>query len=194
MVILQKNNLKRIFAEADRRRGDTGEIFVGLLECRLDAVVYRSKFVPTIFSARQFVNHGHVTVNGKKVNIPSFMVKVGDVIEIREKSRQIPMVIQGIQSTERDYPEYISMENDGTKATFLRIPTLGRNSICGCDGTKPSGGILLTLRTIIYYKKSRSKYFERLFNCVGYIFYNNLLFKIIIFLFLLDKPRHDMND
>ena len=119
---LTEKQFKRIFAEADRRRGDTGEIFVGLLECRLDAVVYRSKFVPTIFSARQFVNHGHVTVNGKKVNIPSYMVKVGDVIEIREKSRQIPMVIQGLESTERDIPEYISSEVH--KVTFLRVPTL----------------------------------------------------------------------
>jgi small subunit ribosomal protein S4 len=121
---LTEKQFKRIYAEAVRRRGDTGQIFVGLLETRLDAVVYRSKFVPTIFSARQFVNHGHVTVNGKKVNIPSYSVSAGDVIEIREKSRQIPMVIQGIQSTERDYPEYITIENDGTKATFLRVPTL----------------------------------------------------------------------
>ena len=88
----------------------------------MDAIVYRMKFVPTIFSARQFVNHGHVTVNGKKVNIPSFMIKVGDVIEIREKSRQIPMVIQGLESSEREIPDYIS--SDVHKVTFLRVPTL----------------------------------------------------------------------
>ena len=119
---ITEKQFKRIYKEAVRRQGDTGQIFVGLLECRLDAVVYRSKFVPTIFSARQFVNHGHVLVNGKKVNIPSYMVKEGDVIEIREKSRQIPMVIQGLESTERDIPEYINSE--GHKATFLRVPTL----------------------------------------------------------------------
>lgn len=119
---ITEKQFKRIYKEAVRRPGDTGQIFVGLLECRLDAVVYRSKFVPTIFSARQFVNHGHVTVNGKKVNIPSYMVKVGDVVEIREKSRQIPMVIQGLESAERDIPEYI--QSEGHKATFLRVPTL----------------------------------------------------------------------
>ncbi len=119
-----EKQFKRIFAEAARRRGDTGEIFVGLLESRLDAVVYRSKFVPTVFAARQFVNHGHVTVNGQKVNIPSYMVKAGDVVEIREKSRQIPMVIQGIESSEREVPEYITIENNGTKATYLRVPVL----------------------------------------------------------------------
>lgn len=119
---ITEKQFRRIYKEAVRRRGDTGQIFVGLLECRLDAVVYRSKFVPTIFSARQFVNHGHVTVNGKKVNIPSYMIKEGDVIEIREKSRQIPMVIQGMDSTERDIPDYINSE--GHKVTFLRVPTL----------------------------------------------------------------------
>lgn len=119
-----EKQFKRIYKDADRRKGDTGEILVGLLEQRLDAVVYRSKFVPTIFSARQFVNHGHVTVNGKKVNIASFRVKVGDVVEIREKSRQIPMVIQGIESNERDVPDYLTLENKGTKVTFLRVPTL----------------------------------------------------------------------
>ena len=119
---MTEKQFKRIYKEADRRRGDTGQIFVGLLESRLDAVVYRSKFVPTIFSARQFVNHGHVKVNDKRVNIPSYMVKVGDVIEIREKSRQIPIVIQGMDSPERDVPDYI--EVDGPKATFIRVPTL----------------------------------------------------------------------
>lgn len=121
---ITEKQFKRIYKDADRMRGDTGAFLVGLLECRLDALVYRSKFVPTIFSARQFVNHGHVTVNGKKVNIPSYRVKAGDVVEIREKSRQIPMVIQGIASNERDIPEYLTLENDGTKVTFLRMPTL----------------------------------------------------------------------
>jgi len=121
---ITEKQFRRVYKEADRLRGDTGEILVGLLERRLDAVVYRSKFVPTIFSARQFVNHGHVLVNGKKVDIPSYSVKAGDVIEIRQKSRQIPMVIQGIESTERDVPDYITLEDNGCKATFLRQPVL----------------------------------------------------------------------
>ncbi|PCI32295.1 MAG: 30S ribosomal protein S4 [Alphaproteobacteria bacterium] len=121
---ITEKQFKRVYKDADKMRGDTGAFLVGLLECRLDALVYRSKFVPTIFSARQFVNHGHVTVNGQKVNIPSYRVKAGDVVEIREKSRQIPMVIQGIASNERDIPEYLALENDGTKVTFLRMPTL----------------------------------------------------------------------
>ncbi|NOZ67556.1 MAG: 30S ribosomal protein S4 [Alphaproteobacteria bacterium] len=121
---ITEKQFKRIYKDADKMRGDTGAQLVGLLESRLDALVYRAKFVPTIFSARQFVNHGHVTVNGKKVNIPSYRVKAGDVVEIREKSRQIPMVIQGIGSNERDIPEYLALENDGTKVTFLRVPLL----------------------------------------------------------------------
>jgi len=121
---ITEKQFKRIYKDADKMRGDTGAFLVGLLESRLDAVVYRAKFVPTIFSARQFVNHGHVTVNGKKVNIPSYRVKEGDVVEIREKSRQIPMVIQGIGSNERDVPDYMSLENNGTKVTFLRVPVL----------------------------------------------------------------------
>ncbi len=121
---ITEKQFKRIYKDADSKRGDTGAHLVGFLESRLDALVYRAKFVPTVFSARQFVNHGHVTVNGKKVNIPSYRVKAGDVVEIREKSRQIPMVIQGIGSNERDVPEYLALENDGTKVTFLRVPTL----------------------------------------------------------------------
>ncbi len=121
---ITEKQFKRVYKDADSKRGDTGEILVGLLESRLDALVYRAKFVPTIFSARQFVNHAHVTVNGKKVNIPSYRVKAGDVVEIREKSRNIPMVIQGIGSNERDIPEYLTLENNGTKVTFLRVPTL----------------------------------------------------------------------
>lgn len=119
--ILEKQ-FRKYYEEAVRRKGDTGENLVGILECRLDAVVYRAKFVPTVFAARQFVNHGHVLVNGKRCNIPSRMVKAGDTVEIREKSRGIPMVIQAEQSPERDHPEYISVS--GPKATFVRVPTL----------------------------------------------------------------------
>jgi len=117
-----ERQFRRYYQEARRLKGDTGQNIIGLLERRLDAVVYHAKFVPTVFAARQFVNHGHVTVNGKRINIPSYSVKEGDVIEIREKSRQLPLVIQAGESQERQVPEYITV--DGHKATFLRTPKL----------------------------------------------------------------------
>ena len=119
---ITEKQFRRYYDEAVRRRGDTGEHLIGILECRLDAVVYRAKFVPTVFSARQLVNHGHVLVNGKRCNIPSRLLKAGDVVEVREKSRGIPMVIEASQSPEREVPEYVSV--DGFKATYVRIPTL----------------------------------------------------------------------
>jgi small subunit ribosomal protein S4 len=117
-----ERQFRRYYQESVRRRGDTGEILIELLERRLDAVLYRMKFAPTIFAARQFVNHGHVLVNGKRVNIPSFSVKDGDVIELREKSRQITPVLQAQNDNTREVPEYMTM--DGFKGTFLRAPTL----------------------------------------------------------------------
>ena len=93
---LTEKQFRKIFTEAERVKGDTGENLIGLLERRLDAVVYRAKFVATVFAARQFVNHGHVTVNGKKVNIPSYRVKEGDVVEIRAKSKQNVAVLDAV--------------------------------------------------------------------------------------------------
>ncbi len=90
---ITEKQFRRYYREADRRRGDTSENLIGLLERRLDAVVYRMKFVPTVFSSRQFINHGHIHVNGKRVNIPSYQVKEGDVIEVKEKSRELPLVL-----------------------------------------------------------------------------------------------------
>ncbi|WP_085908776.1 30S ribosomal protein S4 [Kiloniella majae] len=119
-----EKQFRRYFAEANRRKGDTGQNLVGILESRLDAIVYRAKFVPTVFAARQFVNHGHVTVNGKKVNIPSYLVKEGDVIEVKEKSRQIPMVLEAVESVEREVPEYVNSDLKAMKATFVRVPEL----------------------------------------------------------------------
>ena len=95
-----------------------------MLERRLDAVVYRAKFVPTIFAARQFVNHGHVRVNGKRVNIPSFRVKDGDVIEIRDRSKQLAIVLEAVGLPERDVPEYIEVDHSKMTATFVRTPVL----------------------------------------------------------------------
>lgn len=117
-----ERQFRRYYQEASRRKGDTGENLIGILEQRLDAIVYRAKFVPTVFAARQIVNHGHILVNGKRVNIPSYMVKEGDVIEIKQKSRELPVVLEGVQSQERDVPEYISADHKEMKATFLRVP------------------------------------------------------------------------
>lgn len=121
---ISEKQFRKYYAEAVRRRGDTSELLIGLLERRLDAVVYRMKFVPTVFAARQFVNHGHVTVNGKKVNIPSYMVKEGDIIEVREKSRQIPMVIEAMASSEREVPDYMEVDHSKGKGSFTRTPLL----------------------------------------------------------------------
>lgn len=119
-----EKKFRRYYQEAVRLRGDTGQNLVGLLERRLDAVVYRAKFVPTVFAARQFVSHGHVLVNGKKVTIPSYIVKEGDVVELKESSRQIPLVIEALESPERDFAEYVEVDAKACKATFLRTPKL----------------------------------------------------------------------
>ncbi len=122
---LTEKQFRKIYGEAERVRGDTGEMLVGLLERRLDAVVYRAKFVPTIFSARQFVNHGHVLVNGKRVNIASYRVSEGDVISVREKSRQMALILEAIQLAERDVPDYLEVDNNKLTAKFVRTPGLG---------------------------------------------------------------------
>jgi small subunit ribosomal protein S4 len=119
-----EKQFRRYYAEAVRRQGDTGENLVGLLEHRLDAVIYRAKFVPTVFAARQFVNHGHILVNGKRVNIPSYVVKEGDVVEVREKSRQIPMVMEAVPSVEREVPDYINVDHNKMTASMTRTPKL----------------------------------------------------------------------
>ncbi|GGX53662.1 30S ribosomal protein S4 [Tateyamaria omphalii] len=122
---LTEKQFRRIYAEAVRVGGDTGENLVGLLERRLDAVVYRAKFVATVFAARQFVNHGHVKVNGRKVNIPSYRVKEGDVIEVRDRSKQLAVLLEATQLPERDVPDYIDADHSKMTATFTRTPTLG---------------------------------------------------------------------
>ena len=122
---LTEKQFKKIYAEAARVKGDTGEMLIGLLERRLDAVVYRAKFVPTIFAARQFVNHGHVTVNGKRVNIASYRVKEGDVIAVRDRSKQLAIVLEAVASAERDVPDYLEVDHSKLTATFVRTPGLG---------------------------------------------------------------------
>ena len=122
---LTEKQFRRVFSDADSMKGDTGENLIGLLERRLDAVVYRAKFVATVFAARQFVNHGHVTVNGKRVNIPSYRVKEGDVIEVRDRSKQMTVLLEAVQLAERDVPDYIEADHSKMTATFVRTPGLG---------------------------------------------------------------------
>ena len=119
-----EKQFRNYYEEAVRRKGDTSENLIELLERRLDAVVYRLKFAITPFAARQFVNHGHVTVNGKKVDIPSFSVKNDDVVEVREKSKQLAMVLDASQSSERDTPEYLEVDHRAMKGRFTRAPKL----------------------------------------------------------------------
>jgi len=121
---ITEKQFHRYYKEAVRRAGDTGENLIGLLETRLDAVVYRMKFVPTVFAARQFVSHGHILVNGKRVTIASYLVKEGDVVEVREKSREIPMVLEAVSSGERDVPEYLDVDHKKMTGTFVRVPKL----------------------------------------------------------------------
>ena len=121
---ITEKQFRRYYREAAKRKGDTSENLIGLLERRLDAVIYRMKFVPTVFSARQFVNHGHVMVNGKRVNIPSYLVKEGDVVEVREKSRQLPLVLLAIESAEREVPDYMNVNHQKMQGTFMQTPKL----------------------------------------------------------------------
>jgi small subunit ribosomal protein S4 len=121
---ITEKQFHKLYEEASRRRGDTAENMVGLLERRLDTVVYRLNFVPTPFAARQFVNHGHVRVNGKRVDIPSYLVREGDVVEVREKSRDLAMVLGAVQQPERDVPDYLSVDYKALKGTFVRTPKL----------------------------------------------------------------------
>ncbi|MAN73490.1 MAG: 30S ribosomal protein S4 [Henriciella sp.] len=121
---ITEKQFRRTYDEANRLKGNTAENLIGLLETRLDAFVYRSKFVPTIFAARQFVNHGHVKVNGVKTNVGSYRLKAGDVVEIREKSRNIALVLEALGSPERDIPEYIEVDPKAMTATLVRVPEL----------------------------------------------------------------------
>ncbi len=115
---------KKYFEKATKQKGDASQNAIGLLERRLDSVVYRLKFVPTIFAARQFVNHGHVRVNGKKVNIASYLVEEGDVIAVGESSKNIPMVLEASSSAERQVPDYMKVDYKKLEGQFIRVPKL----------------------------------------------------------------------
>ena len=119
---ISEKQFRKYYQEAVRRKGDTSETLIELLERRLDAVVYRMKFAITPFAARQLVNHGHVLINGKRLNIASYSVKDNDIIELREKSKQLAMVLDATQSSERDVPEYIEVDHRAMKGRFTRAP------------------------------------------------------------------------
>jgi len=112
------------YVEARRLKGDSSANLIGLLERRLDAFIYRAKFVPTVFAARQFVNHGHIKVNGRRVNIPSYRLKPNDVIEVKDKSKQLAMVLEATGLAERDVPDYIEVDHNKLTAKLARVPQI----------------------------------------------------------------------
>ena len=121
---LTETQFSNIYKKASNIKGDTSQILIELLERRLDAIVYRMKFVPTVFAARQLVNHGHVKVNGKRVNIPSYTVKEGDEISLKDQSKQINLIQESIVSQEREIPEYLEVDVKEFKGRFLRGPLI----------------------------------------------------------------------
>ena len=121
---LTEKQFRKIYDKASKTKGDTSQILIELLERRLDAIVYRMKFVPTIFAARQLVNHGHIKVNGKRVNIPSYSVKNEDFIELKEKSKKMNLIQESIASQEREIPEYLEVDSKEFKGRFLRAPLI----------------------------------------------------------------------
>ncbi len=119
---ISERQFRKYYAEAIRMKGDSGDNLVGLLERRLDAIVYRAKFAATVFAARQFVNHGHIRVNGRRVNISSYLVKAGDVVEVKEASRELAVVIEASQLAERDTPEFYEVDHAKMTARLVRVP------------------------------------------------------------------------
>jgi small subunit ribosomal protein S4 len=119
-----ERQFRRLYEEAVRRKGDTGENLIELLERRLDAVVYRMKFAPTPFAARQLINHGHVLVNGKRLNIGSAKLRDGDTVELRQKAKEMALVLEATQSSERDVPDYLEIDHERMRGRFIRAPKL----------------------------------------------------------------------
>ena len=119
---LNERQFRNVYRKAVKKKGNNTENLIGFLERRLDTVTYRAKFAMTVFSARQLINHGHIKVNGKKVNIPSYLVNAEDTIEIKEKSKDIITIVGALVSKERDVPDYIQMDNKSKKAKLIRIP------------------------------------------------------------------------
>ena len=121
---ISERQFAKVYEEASRMKGDTSENLIGLLERRLDAIVYRAKFVPTMFAARQFVSHGHVKVNGRRVTIASMRVKAGDSLELTAKSKDLAVVLEAVQLAERDVPDYVEVDHKAMTAKLVRVPAL----------------------------------------------------------------------
>ncbi len=119
---ISEKQFRGYYQEAIRMKGDAGDNLIGLLERRLDAVVYRAKFAPTPFAARQFVNHGHVKVNGRRVNISSYQVRIGDLIEVKDSSKQMLVLLEAVGLPERDVPDYYEVDHSRMTAKMTRIP------------------------------------------------------------------------
>ena len=119
---INERQFRNVYRKAIQKKGNTTENLVGFLERRLDTVAYRAKFATTVFSARQLINHGHIKVKSKKVNIPSYLVKAEDTIEIKDKSKDIVTIVGALVSKEREVPDYIQMDEKNKKATLIRIP------------------------------------------------------------------------
>ena len=122
---VSERQFRSIYAEARRLKGDTGAHMIGLLERRLDAMIYRAKFVPTVFAARQFVSHGHISVNGRRVTVPSYRLRLNDVVEVREKAKQLALVLEATGLAERDVPDYIEVDHNKMTAKLARVPAPG---------------------------------------------------------------------
>ena len=119
---MNERQFRNVYRKAIQKKGNTTENLVGFLERRLDTVIYRAKFAPTVFSARQLINHGHLKVNGKKVNIPSYLVKEEDSIEVKDKSKELTVFLGALVSKEREVPDYIQMDEKSKKAKLIRVP------------------------------------------------------------------------
>ena len=119
---MNERQFRNVYRKAIQKKGNTTENLVGLLERRLDTVIYRAKFATTVFSARQLINHGHIRVNGKKVNIPSFLVKAEDKVDVRDKSKKMVIIDGAVVSKERDVPDYIQMDEKNKIAKLIRVP------------------------------------------------------------------------
>jgi small subunit ribosomal protein S4 len=121
---ISERQFRKVYDEASRITGDTSENLIALLERRLDAFVYRAKFAPTMHATRQFISHGHVKVNGRRATIPSLRLKVGDVVQVREKSKELPVLLEALQLVERDVPDYVEADHKNMTAKLTRIPGL----------------------------------------------------------------------
>ena len=119
---MNERQFRNVYRKAIQKKGNTTENLVGFLERRLDTVAYRAKFATTVFSARQLINHGHIKINGKKVNIPSYLVRAEDTIEIKDKSKDIVTIVGALMNKEREVPDYIQVDEKNKKATLTRIP------------------------------------------------------------------------